>query len=169
MDQLNEGQKEAIAENMKERIYSTITLIAVLTALWQSNAEHSTAGDVAVIFGSVVALWLATMISIRVSYRAVHGKPISLNLYRKALFTASGLLVPAIVPMIIVIFSGVTHWYSLKTALMASIIASLLFLFGISFGAARKIYDSFWRLLLVSLFEMLVGVGVIALKLAVGE
>lgn len=161
--------REVVAENMKERVYSTITLIAVLTVMWQNSGEHSARGAIAVIFGSVVALWLATLISIRMSYRAIHGKPISTKGYRKALFSASGLLAPAITPILIVTISGLTGWYDLKVALMASMIVSLLSLFALSFNASRRIYTSLGRQLLVSALEMSVGIGVILLKLAVGE
>ncbi len=169
IDSLTENQKEIVAENMKERVYSTITLIAVLTVMWQNAGHHSVRGTVGVIVGSVVALWLATLISIRMSYRAIHGKPISMASYRRTLFAASGLLAPAISPILIIILGGVTNWYSLKAALFASMVVSLLSLFALSFNAGRKIYDNFWRLLLVSFLEMSVGIGVILLKLAVGE
>ena len=36
--------KEIVAENMKERVYSTITLIAVLTVMWQNASHYSTLG-----------------------------------------------------------------------------------------------------------------------------
>lgn len=161
--------REIIAENMKERVYSTITLLAVLTVLWQNAEHHRVFPTIMTILGSVVALWLATLISIRLSYRAVHGKAISMGSYRKALFSASGLLAPAITPILIVAISGITGWYSLKAALMASMIVSLFSLFLISFSAGRKIYDSLGRLLIVSTLEMSVGVGVILLKIVTGE
>ena len=163
------AMREVIAENMKERVYSTITLIAVLTAMWQNADRHTASGTILIILGSVIALWLATLISIRMSYRAVHGRAISLGSYRKSLFSASGLLAPAISPVIIVAVSGLTDWYSIKSALMASMVVSLLSLFLLSYSAGRRIYDSFWRLVLVGALEMSVGVGVILLKLAVGE
>ena len=169
LDTMTPEMKEIVAENMKERVYSTITLIAVLTVMWQNANHHSTIGVITIIFGSVVALWMATLISIRMSYRAIHGRPINMANYRKALFSASGLLAPAITPFIIIAVSGATHWYDLKSALMASMVVSLLSLFALSFNASRRIYDSIWRQLLVSLLEMSVGVGVILLKLAVGE
>lgn len=169
IDALTPEMKEVVAENMKERVYSTITLIAVLTVMWQNSGHHSAKGTIAIILGSVLALWLATLISIRMSYRAIHGKAISAAGYRRTLFAASGLLAPAISPILIVAVSGLTGWYSLKAALLASMIVSLLSLFALSFNAGRKIYDNFWRLLIVSLLEMSVGVGVILLKLAVGE
>ena len=160
---------EVIAENMKERVYSTITLLAVLTVLWQNAEHHRVFPTIMTILGSVVALWLATMISIRLSYRAVHGRPINMTDYRKALFSASGLLAPALTPVLIVAVSGLTNWYSLKSALMASMIVSLLSLFFISFTAGRKIYNSLGRLLVVSTLEMSVGIGVILLKIVTGE
>jgi hypothetical protein len=161
--------REAVAENMKERIYSSITLLAVMAALWQNSGHHTAIGAIASIFGAAVALWLATLIAMRMSYRAVHGKSIKPQDYIKALFTSSGLLAPSAPPIIIIGISGITHLYALKTALMASMVIGLLSLFLLSFSAGRKIYDSTWRLILVSALEMSVGVGVILLKLAVGE
>lgn len=169
LEDLTPEQRELVADNMRERIYSSITLIAVLTVMWQNDEYHSTFGTIEVILGSVLALWLATLISIRMSYRAVHGKSIDRKDYVRTFFTASGLLVPAILPILIVLISGMTHWYTIKTALLASIVISLVSLFGLSFQAGRKIYDNLGRLLLVSALEMSVGLLVVVLKLAVGE
>jgi TRAP-type C4-dicarboxylate transport system permease large subunit len=166
---LTPHMREVVAENMKERIYSSITLLAVMAALWQNADHHRSLGTIASILGAAVALWLATLIATRMSYRAVHGKSISRSAYAKTLFASSGLLAPAIPPILIIAISGVTGWYSLKTALMASMVIGLLSLFLLSFTAGRKIYDNIWRLLVVSALEMSVGIGVILLKLAVGE
>lgn len=163
------AKREAIAENMKERVYSSITLLAVMAVMWQ-EADHKTPlSTIAYIASTVFALWAATLIAIRMSYRAVHGKSISRHEYTKAFFTSSGLLAPAIPPIIIVAICGLTQWYSLETALMASIIISLLSLFALSFAAGRKIYDNPWKLILVSALEMSVGIAVVLLKLAIGE
>ena len=161
-------QREHIAENLKERIYSTITLIAVMASLWQTAQHHSARGAAASIVGAVVALWLATLIAARMSHRAVHGKSVSRQDYRKVAFTASGLLAPAILPTLLVLFS-MTELISLKTSLMIGMVILLLSLFILSFTAGLKIYDNKWRLLLVSTLEMSVGIGVILLKLALGE
>ncbi len=166
---LTPQMREIIADNMRERIYSSITLLAVMAALWQNAQHHTHIGAIASILGAAVALWLATLIAIRMSYRAVHGKGISRREYSRTLFAASGLLAPAAPPILLIALSGLTHLYSLKSALMAAIIVGLLSLFLLSFTAGRKIYDSTWRLLLVSALEMTVGIGVILLKLAVGE
>lgn len=162
------SSREAIAENMKERVYSTITLLAVLVEMWRGE-NHSILGAIGSIVGAVVAIWLATLIANRLSYRAVHGKPISRREYVRTFYTASGLLAPAIVPIILISISGVTKLYTLESALVASIIVSLLSLFAFSFVAGRRIYDNIWRLLVVSALEMSVGFVVILLKLAVGK
>jgi len=159
---------EYVAENMKERIYATITLLAMIVALWQTSGEHSVMGSVASILGTVAALWLATLISSRMSHRAVHGKSLTRRDLAKISFTSSGLFVPAILPTIFVLAST-THVWSLKTAFMASIVALLLSLFVLSFTAGRRIYTSPVRLFIVSLGEMAIGIGVILLKLAIGE
>lgn len=169
IDELSPAAKEVVAENMKERVYSIITLIAVLTVMWQHAGSHSVRGTIAVIAGSVIALWLATLISIRMSHRAVHGKAIGSSAYQKAFFASSGLLAPAISPILIIAIGGLSDWYTLKTALMAGIVVSLLSLFWLSFNAGRRIYDNVWRLLLVSALEMSVGLLVVVLKLVVGE
>lgn len=166
---LPEATRETVAENMKERIYSTITLLAVLATMWQHAQHHSHRGAIVSIIGAAVAVWLATLIATRMSYRAVHGKPIDRHDYVKTFFTTSGLLAPAIPPIFFVLVSAITGWYDLQAALLVSIIVSLLSLFGLSFAASRKIYTSVWRQLLVSSLELSVGASIIVLKLAVGE
>lgn len=160
--------RETVAENMKERIYATITLLAVIAALWQTSVHHSVRGTVLTIVGSVVALLLATLISARMSYRAINGKSIDLKQYQHTIFTSSGLLAPAIAPIVIVLGS-LTGLYDLKAALGASMVVLLASLFVISFNAGQRIYTSTQKVLAVSLLEMSVGIGVIILKLIVGE
>lgn len=163
--QLTVTQREQIAENMKERVYATITLLAVIAAHWQYNISSSVRATLFSIISTVIALWLATLISVRMSYRAIHGRPIKLHEYRHMIFTSSGLLAPAIGPALIVLGS-LTGLYSLHDSLLGAMIILLLSLFLLSFTAGRRIYDSLPRLLLVSALEMSVGIGVILLKLA---
>jgi len=160
--------REHLAENMKERVYATITLVAVIAALWQTADHHSVGGVLASIGGTAVALWAATIISARVSYRAVYARSMNGHEVAKLFFTSSGLLAPAIFPVLLIIVSGIGA-LPLKDALFAGMIALLLSLFTLSFMAGRRIYTKMSRVLLISFLEMLVGVGVIVLKLAVGE
>lgn len=161
-------QREQFAENTKERIYSTITLLAVVTAIWHSSVQHSHLGTLAAIVGTVVALWLATLMADRMSYRAVHGRSMPLVKYRQMFFSASGLLAPAGVPIVLVLMSW-AGLYSLSSALLVSMIVLLLSMFLFSIMGSRRIYDSFGRVLLISFLELGIGLGVVALKLLAGE
>lgn len=164
----NASVREHLAENMKERVYATITLIAVVASLWQTADHHSVRGAVAAIVGTVIALWVATIISARVSHRAVHKSSMNQVSLAKLLFTSSGLLAPALLPTILVAVSA-TGLITLKTALFASLIALLLSLFTLSFMGLRRIYTSIPRIMIISALETLVGIGVVVLKLLVGE
>jgi len=159
---------EHLAENMKERIYATITLIGVITALWQVASLHTVRGVLASIGGTVVALWLATLVSARVSHHAIYGKSMDRVELRKLLFTSSGVFAPAIVPTLLVLVSTLGVMTT-KTALLDSILVLVASLFLLSFMASRRIYSSMARVLLISVLEMSVGIGVVLLKLAVGE
>lgn len=159
---------ESVAENMKERVYATITIIAVIVALWQTANHHTVRGVIASIAGTSAALWLATLVAARVSHHAVKGKGMTLHDWRKLLFTSSGLFAPAVLPIILVLQTKL-GWMTLKSALYASIVALLLSLFVLSFTSGRRIYTNPLKLLLLSTIEMSVGIGVVILKLAVGE
>lgn len=160
--------REHVAENMKERVYSTITLLAVIAAHWQTAEHHSAKAVAFGVAGSAVALWLATIVAARMSYRAVHGRSIKRHEYGRLMFTSSGLIAPAIAPIVLILLS-LTGLYNLQAALTASMVMLLLSLFVLSFTAGRRIYDNIWRLLIVSGLEMSVGIGVILLKIAIGK
>lgn len=168
VDDLTADIREHLAENMKERVYATITLLAVIATLWQTSDHHSAKGSIAGVVGTVVGLWLATLIAGRVSHRAVYQKSMRHHELAKLLFTSSGLLVPAFLPTILILLSGF-NVLSLKDALFGGMVMLLLSLFTLSFMAGRKIYTSRARIILISALETLVGVGVIALKILVGE
>lgn len=162
-----EAQKY-VAENMKERIYATLTLLAVVVSLWQTAKEHSVIGAIASVAGTVFALWLATLVAVRMSHRTVHGKNLSARDGAKLAFTSSGLLLPAVMPVLLLLFSS-SGLISMRAALMASIVVLLLSLVALSLAASRKIYDRPWQILLVSALELVIGVGVVALKIVAGE
>lgn len=167
-EDLPQEAREQFAENTKERIYSTITLLAVVTALWHGDVRQSHLGVLAVVVGSVVALWLATLVADRMSYRAIHGKSIPMEKYRSMFFSTSGLLTPAIAPMFLVLLSW-ANVMTLKQSLFLSMIALLLSMTFFSFLGNRRIYDSSLKILAYSSVELCIGLGVVALKLLAGE
>lgn len=162
-------ERQLVAGNLRERVYSTITLLAVMVIVWQHAEHHSTIGAVGTIVGTVIALWAASLISARISYRAIHGKPISMRRYIKTFIESTGLLMPAIAPIVLIVIGGITGWYDLQEGIGIAIGFNLLFLFATSFSSSRKIYDTLPRQLVVSLLEMSLGLGVVLLKMLIGK
>lgn len=156
-----------LAEMLRERIYATITLLAVVVALWQHPDEHQPLGVIGIILGTVVALWLATIVAARISYTAVHGAAVHKEpKYLEASKAASGLLTPAGPPIFFVLLS-ISGLVSLKTALLIGVVSLLASLFLFSVMSGSRVTDSKVKLLVFSAIQTLIGVGVVLLKLAV--
>ena len=159
-------QRIKYAELLRERIYSTITLLAVMVVMWQHPGSHSALGVIGAIIGTVGALWLATLIASRMSYRIVHDNKELESHYRKASAAASGLLAPAAAPIFFVIVS-MPGLIDLKTALLLSVVVLVLSLFLFSLVSGRKIANSRLSLFFYSMMQLALGLAVVALKLFV--
>jgi hypothetical protein len=159
---------EEITEFLKERIYATITLLALLATLWQT-AEHITAkGAIFSVIGTVIGLWLAVGVSARMSYKVAHGKNMDIAEYIKISRAHSALLAPAF-PVVVLILVSLTDLISLKTALFISMLVLLLSFAGFSLMAGRRIHSNWMEILITSGFEILLGIGIIAIKMFAGH
>ncbi len=168
MRRTSSADLEEITEFLKERIYATITLIALLVTLWH-GADHFTAKDaIFSIIGTVVALWLAIGIASRMSYQVAHSKRMSTREYFTILRSHSALLAPAF-PVIILILISMTGLFSLETALLTSVVVLLLSFVGFSLLAGRRMQSSWTEIAITSGFEIALGLGVIALKIFAGH
>ena len=163
---LTDEQRALYAEIVRERIYATITLLAVLVTLWRHPADHSVGGVIGTIVGTVVALWLATIIAARMSYRMLHGQNVLEPKYKEVVESARGLLMPAGAPTFFVLLALI-HVVSLQTALFMSVASLVLSLFFFSMLAWRQSSDSLAKVLLYSLLQMGLGAAVVALKILV--
>jgi hypothetical protein len=168
LEHLSKEEAELVTEYLKERIYATITLIALLATLWQTAEHHSPLSAALSVAGTVVALWLAIGIASRMSYQVVNGKRMNLRIYGAILRSHSALLLPA-TPVLFLIGVSALHILSLETALFSSMIILLLSFAGFSLLAGRKIHTNFVEILITSAFEIALGVGVIVLKIVAGH
>lgn len=165
-DNIPEEQRAMFAESLRERIYSTITLLAVVVGLWQHPTEHRPIGVIGVILGTVFALWLATVLASRMSAQIIHkGDKVEAS-HRETVRAASGLLAPAGAPVFFVILS-MLGIISLQTALLIGIFSLILSLFLFSVYAGRKTTNKLSKVLIYSLLQMALGIGIVALKLIV--
>lgn len=163
---MSDEERAFVAEMLRERIYATITLLAVVAALWQHPDEHQPLGAIGIILGTVVALWLATLVAARISYTAVHGSKVHKEpKYLEASKAASGLLTPATAPIAFILLS-MTGLFSLKVGLLIGVVSLLASLFFFSVMSGSRVTDSRVKLLIFSTMQTLIGVGVVLLKLA---
>lgn len=126
--------------------------------MWQHPTEHSALGVLGVILGTVVALWLATTIAARMSYRMVHSSSEQEPKMREVFTLASGLLAPAAAPAFFVLFA-LPGFISIKVALSIGVLSLVLSLFFFSLYAGRKSTDGLSKILLYSVLQMALGVG----------
>lgn len=159
-------QRNQFAEILRERIYATITLLAVIVTLWRHPGEHSTLGTIGIILGTVVALWFATMIAARMSYRIIHSSEEADEKSWEASVSARGLLAPAGAPIFFILLSF-THLIDLRTALFLGIASLVLSLFLFSLYSGRKSSDSWAKILFYSLLQLALGVAIVTLKIAI--
>jgi len=163
---MSDDERAFVAEMLRERIYATITLLAVVAALWQHPDEHRPLGAIGIILGTVIALWLATLVAARISYTAVHGHKVHKEpKYLEASKAASGLLAPASAPIAFILLS-MTGIFSLKVGLLIGVISLLASLFFFSVMSGSRVADSKIKLIVFSIMQTLIGVGVVLLKLA---
>lgn len=159
---------EEATDYLKERIYATITLLALLATLWW-NVEHlSHWAAVLSTVGTLVALWLAIGVSSRMSYQVVNGKRMGLHAYSEILRSHSALLAPA-APVVFLIALSALGLMSLSTALLVSMAILLLTFAGFSLLAGRQIHSTRLEIFITTMFEVLIGIGIIVLKIFAGH
>lgn len=166
IDTMTDAQRAVFAETLRERIYSTITLLAVVVVLWQHPDEHRPIGVIGIIYGTVGALWLATIIASRMSYRIVHTDKELEPRTREVYQSASGLIVPATAPAIFVLVS-LTGIITLETALFIGMLSLILSLFLFSLYSGSKLSDRPGKILFYSLLQLGLGIAVVLLKLLI--
>ncbi len=151
---------ELLADSLKERIYATLALLAVLLTI---DPKHSEALHVAVIVGGTAfSLWLASLVSSQMARRMVFGRP-DAKQFEEDQQRHSPLLATAVLPLILVGLADL-HVISLERAVMVSVWALLLSLIGWSLASARSMHASRLATFLLAGFSLLIGLGIIALK-----
>ncbi|MFD4347241.1 hypothetical protein ACFWQ6_20710 [Streptomyces coelicoflavus] len=165
--QPDEVRAEVRRERLKERLYASLTLLAVLVGLAQSG--HPThAGAAASVMATALGLWLATLVADLQARPVAHGRRPTGPEVRHALLTSSPLLSSALGPALLVALSALGV-LTLDTALwisVASEVAALAlwgFVGGLRVGAGRL------GALITGVLNAVIGLGVVAVKLVAGH
>lgn len=168
LNTLTTEQIETYSEFFKERIYATITLLALLTTLWQTSEHLSAFGAAISVSASVIALWLAIGISSRLAYQVLNKKRMTARVHGESLRSHAGLLLPAVPPLFMIVLSAI-GLIPLSMALFISIILLLLSFAAFSYIAGRRIDNTGVEIVFTVGLELALGLGIVALKLIAGH
>jgi small-conductance mechanosensitive channel len=163
-DSLPEGDENSIAQYLKERIYATLTGLAIVLVFTANSEHHDASGSFLTLVIGVLAIAAAGYLSDLVAHTAVHGALPHGAEHRIMLRIALGALSTVAVPAIMLglAWAGVLQ---LETALRVSTIVYLVTLGVIGYGAVRRTTLPAWAKLLV--FAVLVGFGALVVGVQV--
>lgn len=160
-------QKEHIAELLRERIYATFALLAVLVSV---DTGHSTPlRTELVIAGTIFSLWAASLVATLMARRVVYQGELDPEHERQhELRRHAPMLATLVFPSLMILLSALGI-LELNTAINISIISSLLLLVSWSIMSARSMRAKRTPIIVLIGAELLIGLGVIALKIAIGH
>jgi hypothetical protein len=168
---MNTQQKKASslefrAELLKERIYATLALLAVLLTIDPGHTSPLKAAGI--IGGTALSLWAASLIATSMSYRVVMQQVVPERSLRRQLLLHSSLLAAAVFPLLTVGIA-MAGFISLELAINVAIGASLLLLLSWSLLSARAMKAGWLATLILAVAELAIGLGVVGLKIAMGH
>ncbi|MGI5404643.1 hypothetical protein ACQEVG_35330 [Streptomyces sp. CA-135486] len=155
------------AGRLKERIYATITLTAVVVTLAEAEApDHLEAGLTVAV--SALGVWLATLVADEQAHRAVSGRSANRTEIRTALHVSSPLLLSAVGPLVLIGMSALGV-VGLETALMTAAGVEVVTLFLWGWWIGRRMGNGPLSALISGLLDTAIGVGVVTVKLIAGH
>lgn len=163
----HESAREHIAERLRERIYATIALMAVLVTI---DPSHTTPGKAAILVaGTIVGLWGASLIASRMATRMVYPEDASHNESLKLLLRAHSPMLIALITPLLLIGMAAIGILSLAVAVNISIISSTLLLAVWSIMSVRALKGGKSPVILILCLQIGIIAGIISLKVAVGH
>jgi len=151
-------------ELLKERIYATLALLAVLLTLDAASTSPLKAS--VIVLGTALSLWAASLVAGVMAYRVVMQQNTPEHRFRRQLVLHSPLLAAAVFPLLMIGFAAAGFW-SLAAAIDVAIGALMLFLLGWSLLSARALKVSRPMTLVLAVVELGLGLVIIWLKTAV--
>lgn len=152
---------------LKERIYGTIILLAVLVSI---DTSHTTPiHTLLIVGGTVLSVWAASLVASQMSRRiimqrlAIHRDALEERFAEHAPLLAAGLL------PVILIAASVLDIFSLAFTVNSAIVYSVILMLFWSLLSAHSVRAGRLLTLLVAGLQLLIGLGVVGLKLAVGN
>ena len=163
----NEKRLEFVADLLKERIYATFALVAVLVSI---DPEHTTAFHASLfVVGTIFSLWAASVIAAQMSQRLIfqdaknHDRELRISILRH-----SPMLYTLPLPLVLI---GLAHInvIGLQNALHLSLASSFLLFTLWTVRSAKTIQASKIAIALLIILQALFIIGTISLKVFVSH
>lgn len=155
------------ASLLKERIYGTIILLAVLVSIDPGHTSPFTA--LLIVAGTVISIWAASIVAAQMSRRIIMQRlakgPEALE---ERFIEHAPLLAAGAFPVFLLGLSALSI-LPLAWAVNAGIIYGVFLMLLWSLLSAKAMGAKKYLTLFVASIELLIGLGIVALKLAVGH
>ncbi|MFD4138665.1 hypothetical protein [Streptomyces sp. NPDC058572] len=158
---------DTAAARLKERIYATITLTAVVVALAEGDSVgHGEAALTVAV--AALGVWLATLVADEQSHRALTRRSANRAEIRTALHVSSPLLLGAVGPLVLIGMSALGAMDLVAALLIgAGVEVATLFLWGWRTGL--RMGNGPVSAMVSGLLDTVIGVAVVAVKLLGGH
>lgn len=166
-DVKTQQQKEYIADLLKERIYVTLALLAVLISIDASHVSPLHAG--AIMTGTIVSLWAASIVATQMSRRVIFKGELNHTEERNHQIRRHAPMLASLVFPLFMIGLAALGLVSLGIAIDISIISALLLLAGWSVGSARSLNARKISIFVLVVVELAIGLSIVGLKIIVGH
>lgn len=155
------------ASLLKERIYGTIILLAVLVSIDVSHTSSLHA--LLIVAGTVLSVWAASLVAAQMSRRIIMQQlAIRPDALEERFVEHAPLLAAGVLPVLF-IGASVLSILPLSAAVTVGIIYSVSLMVFWSLLSAKAVGAGKLLTLFVAAFELLIGLGVVMLKLIVGH
>jgi hypothetical protein len=159
--------KEYIADLLKERIYATLALLAVLISI---DVDHySPTKALLLVYGTIISLWAASLVAAQMSRRVVFGSELDIKTENEHQLRRHAPMLATLAFPTLMIGLSMTGLVSLGIAVDISIISALLLLVAWSVSSAKSLHITKLPIFLLVIIELLIGLGVVGLKVLIGH
>ncbi|MEU3278609.1 hypothetical protein [Streptomyces antibioticus] len=155
-----------LADRLKERIYATITMIAVVVGL--SFGEVDALGAIATVLTTALGLWLAALVADQQAHRTVHRHLATGRELRRMLYVSSPLLSCAAGPAVLIALAALDV-LSLESALLTAAGVSVVSLFLWGCLGGLRMGGGVLGAVVAGLADAAIGVAVALVKVAAGH
>ncbi|MET9059203.1 hypothetical protein ABZX99_15430 [Streptomyces antibioticus] len=162
----SDADPAVLADRLKERIYATITMIAVVVGL--SFGEVDALGAIATVLTTALGLWLAALVADQQAHRTVHRHLATGRELRRMLYVSSPLLSCAAGPAVLIALAALDV-LSLESALLTAAGVSVISLFLWGCLGGLRMGGGVLGAVVAGLADAAIGVAVALVKVAAGH